>query len=256
MGDSSSPHTPPRPSPPTHLQVQAGPATTYSAATVVACGNISVAAGYSDSTITIANPASGSAGSCYQASFAPNTDYDIYLVGQDAGNGGLPVAALDPTVAAKNLQASVTRLANIKCAPARPPARRAQGVAREHLRRFRAAVPLIHSRKPPSPAHKPCTRTSHMHTNPKPRRCSVVSAVSVHTADVAPPVSSAGFPRVANVKATGFDLQAQLNKAGKMYYAAFAESWAGATPTTAQIRAGQDYYGAAPFNFGFCCDSV
>lgn len=68
-------------------------------------------------------------------------------------------------------------------------------------------------------------------------------------ADKVPPVSEAGYPKVAEILSDGFDFFDKLNEIGKTYYVLTASG--SATPTAAQVKAGLDANGVAALQAGF-----
>jgi Secretion system C-terminal sorting domain len=66
--------------------------------------------------------------------------------------------------------------------------------------------------------------------------------------DVVPPSFTAGYPNTANFTTSGFDLLANLNESGKVYYAIVSNDEVG--PTSVQIKNGQDANGN-PLPAGF-----
>ncbi len=59
------------------------------------------------------------------------------------------------------------------------------------------------------------------------------------SADNTPPVFTAGYPKITNINATKADLQVNMDEAGRAFYLVVPDG--AATPTTAQVIAGNNY---------------
>jgi len=74
-----------------------------------------------------------------------------------------------------------------------------------------------------------------------PRPAEPQNSSNIPEPDVIPPTFSPTFPQSSNVSSSSFDLIANLNEAGTVYFVALPDG--SAAPTPAQVKAGHDSYG-------------
>ena len=154
-----------------------------------ACGSFAVASANTNVTHAVTTNTTSGCASSTDCKVCPKltseTEYDVWIVAEDDGGHGIPLAA---TTDAKNLQAEVTLVK----------------------------------------AKHPNTEYDNSGVN-----------FSFATADVTAPSFTNSTPGYTHVSGEGFDLQLQINEAGKVWYA-LVNSTCATAPTAEKIRAGTD----------------
>ena len=210
---------------------------------VQACGFVVVGTAYANATVFVQNglpisgngscaPSFGVSACCSSPNISSQVPYDIWLLAQDNGQGGLPLSAVTGSSTAPNVQLVPTRVLRSGWPPASPSVLTADVTPPSFVNPGDGAVtqtpagPVVSGTVYPPTLAGPGAQPAYANGAPL---------------TLGPP--SVFLPLVSNLTVSGFSLTVSLSEVGDFFFVALLANNT-AAPSQAQILAGVDSTGA------------